>query len=65
VEQEGVVTIHQIANKQQPMIGIVAVDLLAPKKVDLFLKGLLLNEGTAFNLAAGNSNAAGHSAGAA
>lgn len=52
VDKEGVVTIHRIANKQGSMIGIVAVDLLTPKKVGLFLKELLLSEGAAFNLAA-------------
>jgi 5-methylcytosine-specific restriction enzyme subunit McrC len=52
VEQQGVIAIHQIANKEDTLIGIATVDLLNPKKVGLFLKGLLLNEGGAFDLTA-------------
>jgi 5-methylcytosine-specific restriction enzyme subunit McrC len=48
--QEGMVEIHQIANKQDFLIGIATVDLLDPKKVRSFLKDLLLSEGTAFDL---------------
>ena len=40
------VEIHQIANKQDFLIGIATVDLLDPKKV----KDLLLSEGTVFDL---------------
>jgi hypothetical protein len=52
VEQQGVIAIHQSANKEDTLIGIATVDLLNPKKVGLFLKGLLLNEGAAFDLTA-------------
>jgi 5-methylcytosine-specific restriction enzyme subunit McrC len=48
--QEGMVEIHQIANKQDFLIGIATVDLLDPKKVRSVLKDLLLSEGTAFDL---------------
>jgi hypothetical protein len=51
-KREGVVAIHQIANKQDFLIGIATVDLLDPKKVRSFLKELFLNEGTAFDLTA-------------
>jgi 5-methylcytosine-specific restriction enzyme subunit McrC len=49
-KQEGMVAVHQIANKQDFLIGIATVDLLDPKRVSSFLKGLLLSEGTAFDL---------------
>lgn len=48
--QEGMVAVHQIANKQDFLIGITTVDLLNPKRVKLFFKDLLLGEGTVFNL---------------
>jgi hypothetical protein len=44
------VEIHQIANKQDFLIGIATVDLLDHKKVRSVLKDLLLCEGTAFDL---------------
>jgi 5-methylcytosine-specific restriction enzyme subunit McrC len=44
------VAVHQIANKQDFLIGIATVDLLDPKKVRSFLKDLFLSEGTAFDL---------------
>jgi 5-methylcytosine-specific restriction enzyme subunit McrC len=52
VEQQGMIALHQIANKQDTLIGIATVDLLNPKKVGFSLKALLLNEGAAFDLTA-------------
>jgi 5-methylcytosine-specific restriction enzyme subunit McrC len=49
-EEEGMLAVHQIANKTDSLIGIATVGLVEPRKVRLFLQILLLSKGTAFDL---------------
>jgi 5-methylcytosine-specific restriction enzyme subunit McrC len=51
-DEEGMVAIHQIANKRDSLIGIATVGLADPKKVRPFLKNFLFDERTPFDLAA-------------
>ena len=49
-EEEGMLAIHQIANKVDSLIGIATVDLVDPRKVRSLLRNLLLNKGSVFDL---------------
>ena len=49
-EEEGMLAVHQIANKADSLIGVATVDLVDPRKVKFLLEGLLLNKGSAFDL---------------
>lgn len=50
--EEGMVAIHQIANKRDSLIGIATVGLADPKKVRPFLKKFVFDERTPFDLSA-------------
>jgi 5-methylcytosine-specific restriction enzyme subunit McrC len=52
-EEEGMLAVHQIANKTDSLIGVATVGLADPRKVRPLLEGLLLNKGSAFNLTDG------------
>ncbi|UGA44072.1 McrC family protein [Bradyrhizobium quebecense] len=54
-EHEGLISLHQITNKADNLIGIVTVGLVDPQKVGVVLKGLLLGENGAFDLRSGRS----------
>jgi 5-methylcytosine-specific restriction enzyme subunit McrC len=49
-EEEGMLAVHQIANKTDSLIGIATVDLVDPRNVRPFLERLLLSKGSAFDL---------------
>ena len=49
-EEGGMLSVHQIANKADSLIGIATVDLVDPRKVRSLLQRLLLNRGSAFDL---------------
>ncbi|WP_171947949.1 McrC family protein [Bradyrhizobium erythrophlei] len=57
-EHEGLISLHQIANKADNLIGIVTVGLVEPRKVGAVLRGLLLDENGAFDLASARSGPA-------
>lgn len=57
-EEEGMMAVHQIANKRESLIGIATVGLADPKTVKPFLKKLLLTKGAAFDLAGAQLNSA-------
>jgi 5-methylcytosine-specific restriction enzyme subunit McrC len=48
--EEGMLAVHQIANKADSLIGIATVDLFDPRKVKSLLRRLLLNKASAFDL---------------
>jgi 5-methylcytosine-specific restriction enzyme subunit McrC len=49
-EEEGMLAVHQIANKADSLIGIATVGLVDPRKVKSLFQQLLLNEASAFDL---------------
>jgi hypothetical protein len=51
-QEEGMISVHQIANKKDHLIGIATVSLFDPKKVGPSLKKLLSCDGPGFTFAA-------------
>jgi 5-methylcytosine-specific restriction enzyme subunit McrC len=49
-EEEGMLAVHQIANKADSLIGVATIGLVDPRKVKSLLQSLLLNSESAFDL---------------